>query len=72
MTKSELLERLRDIPDDAKVFLYADYAQTPFVVFDTTVIDEDVSGIEFSGEELDWDNPDRLTEGKPITAVMLL
>ncbi|RLA62116.1 MAG: hypothetical protein DRQ78_08270 [Epsilonproteobacteria bacterium] len=68
MTKGDLIERLKSIPDDAKVFMWCDHGQTNFTADTITATTFDVSGIEYESEDIDWTENDAQV---PITAIEL-
>jgi len=68
MTKAELLKKLVDIPDNAKIFVLADHGQVDYVAIDVSTTTFDVSDIRYSSEDIDWEEND---PSKPITGILL-
>lgn len=68
ITVKELKDNLKDIPDDAIVYVYADHGQTAEQAgfFNVTSDNE----LEYYGEEIDWDGKIDL-DSKNITAIMI-
>ena len=52
MTKRELLELLKDYPDDAVIYSYADHGQMPEQVNNISASKDEE--LEYYGDEMDW------------------
>jgi len=70
MTKIELIEKLKGVPDNTKIFVWADHGQQDFVANDISFTTSDIiDDIEYSSEDINWDenDPNKLITGAVIS-----
>ena len=72
MTKKELLELLKDVPDDAKIFVWGDHGQQSFVADYINVTDDKCDDIKYvdDDEVCEWLADDDIVNAN-ITGVQI-
>jgi hypothetical protein len=68
MTKKELIELLKDYPDDAVIYSYADHGQTPEQV-NRIYASKDEEDLRYYGDEMDWKT--NVKKKEAVTAICI-